>query len=71
MLLRKMLRDLKNNAAQFLSIFLMIFLGVFIFSGMTSIGQGMKQSVRIIMMKRTLLTPLFTAAFLQTRITNG
>ena len=44
MLLRKMLRDLKNNAAQFLAIFLMIFLGVFIFSGMTSIGQGMKQS---------------------------
>lgn len=44
MLLRKMLRDLKNNAAQFLAIFLMIFLGVFIFLGMTSIGQGMKQS---------------------------
>ena len=44
MLLRKMLSDLKNNAAQFLAIFLMIFLGVFIFSGMTSIGQGMKQS---------------------------
>lgn len=44
MLLRKMLRDLKNNVAQFLAIFLMIFLGVFIFSGMTSIGQGMKQS---------------------------
>lgn len=44
MLFRKMRRDLKANASQFLAIFFMIFLGIFIYSGMSSIGEGMGQS---------------------------
>ena len=44
MLFRKMLRDLKENLTQFISIFLMIFMGVFIFTGMNAVGHGMDQS---------------------------
>ncbi|MHB8130512.1 MAG: ABC transporter permease [Mobilitalea sp.] len=44
MLLRKMLRDLKGNLTQFISIFLMTFMGIFIFTGMNAVGQGMDQS---------------------------
>jgi putative ABC transport system permease protein len=44
MLFRKMLRDLKGNLTQFVSIFLMIFMGIFIFTGMNAVGQGMDQS---------------------------
>jgi len=43
-LFRKMLRDLKENLTQFISIFLMIFMGIFIFTGMNAVGQGMDQS---------------------------
>ncbi|ALT68036.1 hypothetical protein [Methanobrevibacter millerae] len=34
MLKRKMLRDVSNYKAQFISIFLMAFIGVFVFTGM-------------------------------------
>ena len=34
MLKRKMLRDIANYKVQFISIFLMAFIGVFVFSGM-------------------------------------
>lgn len=40
MLYRKMLRDLKLNKAQFLSIFIMAFLGIFVFAGLDSEGMG-------------------------------
>jgi len=33
MLIKKMLRDMKNNKTQFASIFLMAFLAVFIYAG--------------------------------------
>lgn len=44
MLFRKMLRDMRNNKAQFIAIFLMIFLGVFIYAGVNSDWNGMKVS---------------------------
>lgn len=42
MLLRKMLRDIRVNKTQFIAIFLMIFLGVFIFAGVNSDWNGMR-----------------------------
>ena len=42
MLYRKMFRDIKNQKAQFIAIFLMIFLGVFIYAGMNSEWNGLK-----------------------------
>jgi putative ABC transport system permease protein len=44
MLLRKMLRDLKLNKAQFISIFLMSFLGIFIYTGIGSEWNGLQQT---------------------------
>ncbi len=44
MLFLKMFRDLKSNMVQFISIFLMTFLGIFIFTGMNAVGQGMNES---------------------------
>ncbi len=41
MLFRKMLRDMKYNKTQFISIFLLAFLGVFIYSGVCSEGNGL------------------------------
>ena len=40
MLFRKMLRDLKGNKTQFISIFLMSFLAIFIYSGLGSESNG-------------------------------
>ncbi len=45
MLLRKMLRDMKSNKTQFISIFLMAILGVLIYSGMNAEWYGMKKEV--------------------------
>ena len=42
MLHKKLLRDLKNNLSQFITIFLMIFLGIFAFSGIHAYMDGMK-----------------------------
>lgn len=44
MLFRKMLRDMRANKVQFIAIFLMIFLGVFIYAGVNSDWNGMKVS---------------------------
>lgn len=44
MLFRKMVREWKENRLQFLSIFFISFLGIFIFGGMTAIGDGMETS---------------------------
>ena len=40
MLHKKLLRDLKNNLSQFITIFLMIFLGIFAFSGIHAYMDG-------------------------------
>ena len=40
MLFRKMLRDFKDHKAQFLSIFLMAFLGLFVFAGIDAESNG-------------------------------
>lgn len=42
MLRKKLLRDIKNNLSQFITIFLMLFLGIFVFSGIHSYMDGMK-----------------------------
>ena len=42
MLFKKMLRDLKHNKSQFITIFLMVFLAVFAFSGIHAYMDGMK-----------------------------
>lgn len=44
MLRRKMLRDIRKNVSQFITIFLMILIGVMAFSGIKSYMFGMKQS---------------------------
>lgn len=41
---KKLFRDVKNNKSQFITIFLMVFLGVFVFSGIHSYMDGMKTS---------------------------
>ncbi len=41
MLLKKMLRDMKHNKTQFISIFLMAFLGVFVYSGIGGEWYGL------------------------------
>lgn len=45
MLLRKMLRDMKANKTQFISIFLMAVLGVLVYSGINAEWYGMKKEV--------------------------
>lgn len=44
MLKRKMLRDIKQNLSQFITIFLMVFIGVMAYSGIESYMNGMKQT---------------------------
>lgn len=44
MLFRKMMREVKWSLSQFVSIFLMIFMGILIFTGLAAVGQGMDQS---------------------------
>ena len=44
MLLKKMLRDIRQNLSQFLAIFLMIFLGVFVYVGIGSEIEGMNEN---------------------------
>lgn len=44
MLIRKMLRDVWKNKVPFIAIFLMMFAGNFIFSGITCEYNGMSQS---------------------------
>lgn len=44
MLKRKMLRDIKQNLSQFITIFLMVFIGVMVYSGIKSYMEGMKQT---------------------------
>ncbi len=44
MLIKKCLRDIKLNKSQFLNIFIMVFLGVFVFAGIHSYMDGMRKS---------------------------
>ncbi|EMS69302.1 ABC transporter permease [Ruminiclostridium cellobioparum] len=44
MLIKKMLRDMKHNKTQFISIFLMAFLGVFIYAGVGGEWYGLQQT---------------------------
>lgn len=44
MLKKKMLRDIKQNLSQFITIFLMVFIGVMAYSGIESYMNGMKQT---------------------------
>lgn len=43
MLVRKILRDIRKNKVQFLAIFLMMFMGCFLFSGITGEWNGLKE----------------------------
>jgi putative ABC transport system permease protein len=47
MLRKKMLRDMKHHKIQFISIFLMSFLSVFIYSGISSEWNGMKTEAQV------------------------
>lgn len=42
MLFKKLIRDLRANLSQFITVFLMVFLGVFVFAGIHSYMDGMK-----------------------------
>ena len=42
MLRKKMLRDIKHNLSQFITIFLMVFIGVLAYSGIESYMMGMQ-----------------------------
>lgn len=44
MLFKKCLRDIKLNKSQFLNIFIMVFLGIFVFAGIHSYMDGMRTS---------------------------
>ena len=44
MLRRKMIRDIKQNLSQFITIFLMVFIGVMAYSGIERYMEGMKQT---------------------------
>ena len=44
MLYRKMLRDIKNNLSQFITIFLMVLIGVMAYSGIESYMNGMQET---------------------------
>ncbi|MDR0978654.1 MAG: ABC transporter permease [Lachnospiraceae bacterium] len=46
MLKKKVFRDIKFNKSQFVTIFLMVFLGVFIYSGISSYMDGMKNGAQ-------------------------
>ena len=45
MLFKKMLRDIRKNKTQFISIFLMAFLGVFVFAGVGGESAGLEVNV--------------------------
>ena len=45
MLFKKMLRDMRAHKTQFLSIFLMAFLGVFVFAGVGGESVGLEESI--------------------------
>lgn len=45
MLKRKLFRDIKNNIAQFITIFLMVMIGVMAYSGIESYMDGMQRSI--------------------------
>ena len=47
MLKKKMFRDIKNNKSQFITIFLMIFMGVMVYAGIGSYMDGMKNTAEI------------------------
>jgi len=44
MLRKKMIRDIKRNLSQFITIFLMVFIGVMAYSGIESYMEGMKKT---------------------------
>ncbi len=47
MLIRKMLRDIRFNLSQFITIFLMIFLGVMVYAGIRSYMDGMTKTADV------------------------
>ena len=47
MLKKKMLRDIRLNLSQFITIFLMVFLGVLVYSGVRSYMDGMSNTADI------------------------
>lgn len=44
MLRRKMIRDIKQNLSQFITILLMVFIGIMAYSGIESYMEGMKET---------------------------
>lgn len=54
MFFKKMLRDIVASKAQFISIFILAFLGVFVFSGMRAVWEGMSVQVESFYSKTSL-----------------
>ena len=46
MLRKKMMRDIRRNFSSFITIFIMTFLGVFVFSGIHAYMDGMRSEER-------------------------
>ena len=47
MLVRKMIRDIKNNMSQFIAIFLMVMIGVMAYTGIEAYMGGMQHTADI------------------------
>ena len=58
MLARKMLRDIAKHKAQFISIFLMAFLGVFVFAGVGGESVGLEVNVNDFYLKNARIPQL-------------
>lgn len=54
MLHRKMLRDIRRNLSQFITIFLMVLIGVMTYSGIESYMDGMTETARVFYSKNNL-----------------
>ena len=54
MLIKKMLRDIQRNKVQFMAIFLMMFCGCFLFSGITGEWNGLKSHFEQYIIKQNL-----------------
>ena len=63
MLKRKMLRDIKGNISQFITIFLMVLIGIFVYTGIEAYMLGMENSAQKYYEKNNLSNDLELETF--------